>query len=187
MRTVLLFLAMTALHRTASAQVDAAKFVSKGSFDGQQLELRIHPSKLRFALGEPVYLIIDVVNRGKGDAVVPSGCCTLNVTVTGPGFAAPDDEKSADPTGTAIEVCGCPNRFMKIAPHKAFRERLLLNKATGEEWYEAKDDDWSKGYLLIEHFVLKHRGKYEIRIARVVGSQHSNGWLYDKTEINVSE
>ena len=78
-------------------------------------------------------------------------------------------------------------KFMTIAAHKAFRERVLLNKATGKEWYEAKDDDWSKGYVLIEHFVLKHSGKYEIRIGRAVGSQHSNGWLYNKTDINVSE
>ena len=173
---------------TAAAQVDAAKSVSKGSFDGQELELKVHPSKLRFALGEPIYLIIEVVNHGKGEAMVPSGCCTLDVTVTAPGFAAPNDEKSGDPNGASIvKVCGCPIKFMRIAPHKSFREQLLLNKATGGEWYEAKDDDWSKGYLLIEHFVLKHKGKYEISIAREIGSQHSNGWLYDKAHINVSE
>jgi len=186
MRTVSLLFAATALLPTASAQVNEAKFVSKGSFDGQQLELRVHPSRLRYALGEPVYLTVDVVNRGKGEAIVPSGCCTLNVTVTGPGYASPDDEKSTDPNGAVVEVCGCPIKFMTIAAHKAFRERVLLNKATGKEWYEAKDDDWSKGYVLIEHFVLKHSGKYEIRIGRAVGSQHSNGWLYNKTDINVS-
>jgi len=62
MRTVSLLFAATALLPTASAQVNEAKFVSKGSFDGQQLELRVHPSRLRYALGEPVYLTVDVVN-----------------------------------------------------------------------------------------------------------------------------
>src|SRR6266446_1770324 len=101
MRTALLVLATTALLRTAGAQPNTTKFVSKGLFDGQQLELRIHRSKLRYALGEPVYLIIEVVNHGEGEAMVPSGCCTLDVTVTGPGFAAPNDEKSGDPNGAS--------------------------------------------------------------------------------------
>ena len=187
MRTAFLVLVTTALLRPASAQANTAKFASKGLFGGQPLEIRVHQSKLRYALGEPVYLIIEVVNHGKGEAMVPAGCCTLDVTVTGPGFATPNDGKGVDPNASKIKVCGCAIKFMRITAHKSFRERLLLNKETGAEWYEAKDDDWSKGYLLIEHFVLKHRGKYEIRIAREVGSLHSHGWLYDKTHIDVSE
>jgi len=187
MRTALLVLTTIALLRTASAQANTAKYVSKGLFDGQLLELRIHQSKLRHALGEPVYLIIEVVNHGEGEAMVPSGCCTWDVTVTGPGFAAPHDDKSAGPNVPTIKVCSCPIKFMRIAPHKSFRERLFLNKETGGEWYEAKNGDWSKGYLLIEHFVLKQQGKYEISISRETGSEHSNGWLYAKTHIIVSE
>jgi len=187
MRIAFLVFATAALLPTGGAQVDTAKFVSKGLFDGQQLELKIHPSKKHYALGEPIYLMIEVVNHGKGEAMVPSGCCTLDVSVTGPGFAAFNEAKSGDPNASMIKVCGCPIKFMGIAPQKSFRERLLLNKESGGEWYEAKDDDWSKGYILIEHFVLRHNGKYEISIARGVGSQHSNEWLYGKTQIYVSE
>jgi hypothetical protein len=105
--------------------------------------------------------MIEVVNHGNGEAMVPSGCCTSDVTVTGRGFAALHDEKSVDPNASTIKVCSCPIRFLRIAPHKSFRERLLLNKETAGEWYEAKDGDWSKGYLLIEHFVLKYKGNYD--------------------------
>jgi hypothetical protein len=47
MRTALLVLATIALLQTSSAQANNDKSVSKALFDGQLLELRIHPSKPR--------------------------------------------------------------------------------------------------------------------------------------------
>jgi len=77
-------------------------------------------------------------------------------------------------------VCACPIVFTKILPGKSYRERLLLNESTGDEWFRDR--------LLIEHYALKHSGTYEVKVARAVGGQGSSGtWLRAKVDVSVTE
>jgi len=68
--------------------------------------------------------------------------------------------------------------FTKVSPGETYRERVLLNKSTGDEWFE--------GRLLIEQYALTQPGTYRVKVARAVGGERSSGWLYANMEVNVT-
>ena len=156
-------------------QANATSVRSAGSPGGQTLDFVMRSPKQNYALGEPIYLFLEVLNRGNVAAEVPFGCCSQNITMSGPGLPNPD------PKETEVHVCSCHIVFTKVLPGKSYRERLLLNEPTGDEWF--------RGRLLIEHYALKHSGTYKVKVARAVGrSRNSSGdWLYAEVDVNVTE
>ncbi len=143
------------------------------------MDLILRPSKQEYAPGEPIYLILEVLNRGIVPAEIPFGCCEQHITVSGPGLPVLS-RPNPDPKDTDFQVCSCPVVFTKVLPGKSYRERLLLNKPTGDEWFS--------GRVLIEHYALKGPGTYNVKIARAVGSKGSaTGWLYAEVGVTVTE
>ncbi len=159
------------------AQATATSTPPAGSLRERRLDLILRPSKQEYAPGEPIYLILDVLNRGNVPAEIPFGCCEQHITVSGPSLPEPSQP---NPKETEVQVCSCPVVFTKVLSGKSYRERLLLNKPTG--------DEWSSGRLLIEHYELKRPGTYKVKIARAVGSNGSSGaWLYAEVGVKVTE
>src|SRR5882724_9186128 len=85
-----------------------------------------------------------------------------------------------DPKETEVQMCSCPVVFTKIFPGKRYREKLLLNKSPGDEWFRDR--------LLIEHYSLKHSGTYKVKVALSMGDQGSSGdWLYAELDVRITE
>src|SRR5882724_2142536 len=146
---------------------------------GQKLELILRSSKQKYVVGEPIYLTLEVLNRGNVPAEVPFGCCEQHIAVVGPGI--PDSSPSnRDPKETEVQMCSCPVVFTKVLPGKRYREQLLLNKSAGDEWFRDR--------LLIEHYALKHSGTYKVKVAIAMGGQGSSGdWLYAELDVRITE
>ncbi len=115
--------------------------------------------------GEPIYLLIDVFNAGGTIRSLPSGCCTYEVTVRGPGIPEPDPN--------AVKVCSCPNAIQTLAPGRHFRERLLLNAGPDTQNPHAS---W-----LTEHYRLTQAGRYTVKLRRTL----TDTWLSATTVIHV--
>src|SRR5438105_62405 len=161
------------------AQKNATSAPSAGPLGGQKLELILRSSKQKYVVGEPIYLTLEVLNRGNVPAEVPLGCCEQHINLAGPGL--PDSSPSSrDPKETEVQMCSCPVVFTKVLPGKRYREQLLLNKSAGDEWFRDR--------LLIEHYSLKHSGTYKVKVALAMGGQGSSGgWLYAELDVRVTE
>jgi len=158
---------------------ESSECLGTKAFQSPKLEFFLRSSKRNYAPGEPIFLILEIRNRDNVSAQVPFGCCEQHITVSGPGLPDPS-LRNRDSNETEIQVCTCPVVFTKVLPGKKYRERLLLNKPTGDEWFS--------GRLLVEHYALKHSGTYKVKIAREVGGQDSaGGGLYAELDVNVIE
>jgi hypothetical protein len=132
-----------------------------------KVRLSVHPAKATYRLDEPIYLVIDLFNSSGQTRSIPSGCCTYEVAVSGPGIPEVDRSKE-------VKVCDCPGGFLKLQPGEHYRELLLLNAEPGAENPHAA---W-----LTEHYRMTQAGSYTVKMNRSL----IDTWVSAETKVHVA-
>jgi len=127
--------------------------------------LTIRPVKSSYPPGEPVYLLLDVVNGANKAINLPVGCCTYELTLSGPGITKKE--------GPNVVACACLVVNKKLQPGERHRERILLNAPP--------DGENKRAPWLTEHHNLTQSGVFTVKVGRQAGDR----WLYAETKFKI--
>lgn len=114
---------------------------------GDELEGRFYPEESQYLVGEPVYIVFEMVNRSSRDLVanVPSGhlnCGGEGIThyeVRGAKSAGFGPDGCCDRPDTDV----CDNLTVRLAPGQEFSERFVLNY-----WYNLDEPGSYQAHLV---------------------------------------
>lgn len=93
----------------------------------QQIEGRFYPEKQNYLVGEPIFVVLDLVNEGSEPVYIAVSCTWLDTHFEAPTVATPKPEVGLFGCGVGGWAGSCASSETQILPGAHYRRRYLLD------------------------------------------------------------